>query len=126
MRLPRSLASAIGRAKMNWEAAAANTTAPRAASLMWNDFWMSGASSPNPLSIVSVTSAARVKRLTPAIPCCRRMGSIGGGLPSPVPGMSWRSATDSATPAPPCAIASESSSSGTAKSSSGWSSALTG
>ncbi len=67
-RLPRSLSSATGNPTPICAADAANTTAPSAASLMWNDRWMSGASTPSPLSTIPTMSAASVRYVTGAYP----------------------------------------------------------
>src|SRR5712692_6892306 len=97
-RLPRSLASATGRPIAIWAADAAKNAAANPESLTWNDRCTSGARTPRPLSSIATTNAPSVRSVTGAKPYCRRMPKIGGGLPSPTPGISFRSATASSAP----------------------------
>ena len=61
---------------------------PSSASLMWNERCTSGASTPySPLSRMPTRNAAVVRSVTGAQPYFLRIVSIGGGLPSPCPGI---------------------------------------
>ena len=117
LRLPRSAHSASGTAHKSCETWAMKATAPSAAFDMWNDVSRSRPTRLMPLPNVPGTSAAAVMRTSGAYPDVRRMPTRGGGFPSPVPGMTARSATTSGSFT--LVTASRSKSSGTAKSKSG-------
>ncbi len=113
LRLPRSANTATGIPQPIWATAPTKITAPNPASLRWNEVLISGPTTPMPLTMVSVTVAASVSRIRGENPYSRRTPMSGGGLPSPVPGMSATSATAALSRL--LATASASSSSGTTK-----------
>ena len=117
LRLPRSAHTASGTAHSSWDTWAMNATAPSDAFDMWNDVWRLFPISVMPLPKVPGTIAAAVINTRGAYPEVLRMPISGGGLPSPVPGMTSRSATTSGSLT--CDTASRSRSSGTANSNSG-------
>src|SRR6516162_10173600 len=117
LRLPRSAHTARGTAHKSCDTCAMKATAPSDALDMWNDVWRLCPISVIPLPKVPGTSAAAVIRTSGAYPDDLRMPTSGGGLPSPVPGMTATSATTSGSLT--CVTASRKRSSGTAKSNSG-------
>ena len=119
LRLPRSAHTARGTAHRSWATEATKVTAPRAASWMWNECSRLVPMMAMPFWKLLGTSAAAVSRTRGAKPWLRRIPTRGGGLPSPVPGITPMSATTSGSWL--LATTSSSSSSGTAKSNSTWS-----
>ncbi len=93
LRLPRSAKTATGMPQPIWATAPAKITAPMPTPLRWKELLMLGERMPMPLTMVSVTMADTVSRTSGENPPSRRMPMSGGGLPSPVPGMSATSAT---------------------------------
>ena len=93
LRLPRSAHTARGTAHRSWDTWAMKATAPSDAFDMWNDVSRLRPIRVMPFPNVPGTSAAAVMSTRGAQPDWLRIPTSGGGLPSPVPGITAKSAT---------------------------------